>query len=75
MKAIALVLTVLIGFSVAASYDREKWDALKEEEQLEIIKSLVIPFVKKHKTQNIEVEIQREGEKIIILIRERGEEA
>jgi hypothetical protein len=75
MKVIALMLTAFIGFTAAASYDQEEWDALTSDEQLEIIKELVIPFARKYDTQNVEVYIQREGKKIIILMRLRGEEA
>lgn len=75
MKAIALFLTILIGFIAAASYDQEEWEALTEKEQIEIINELAIEYSRRHGTRDIEVFIEREGGKVKILLRSRIEEA
>lgn len=75
MKALAVILSGLIGFTAIATYDQEEWDGLAPEDQLEIIKRLVIPFSQKHDAWNIQVEIERVGKKINILIRQKPEEA
>lgn len=75
MKALAIILVGLIGFTALATYDEEAWDALSQEEKQEIIKELVIPFAQKHDASHFDVEIQREGKKVNILIRPKPEEA
>jgi hypothetical protein len=75
MKAIALFLSVFIGFTALASFDREEWEALTEEEQLQIIKRLVIFYYQKNGTREVDVLIKYEGKTVIILIGPQKEEA
>lgn len=75
MKAIALFLSALIGFTALASFDREEWEALTEEEQIEIIRVLVINYSRIRGTREVDVLIKYEGKTVIILIRPQKEEA
>jgi hypothetical protein len=75
VKAIALVLSAIIGFTAAASFDREEWEALTEEERIQIIKRLVIFYYRKNGTREVDVLIKYEEKTVIILIRPQKEEA
>ena len=74
MKAIALLISVLIGLTAVASFDRHEWEALSNEEQIEIIRRLVILYSRQHGTREVDVLIKYEGKTVIILIGPQKEE-
>jgi hypothetical protein len=74
MKAIALLISVLIGLTAVASFDRNEWEALSNEEQIEIIRRLVILYSRQHGTREVDVLIKYEGKTVIILIGPQKEE-
>jgi hypothetical protein len=75
MKALALILTTIIGLTIGATFDKEEWEALCEDEQIQIITKLVILYSRQHDTREVEVLIKYEGKKVIILIGPQKEEA
>lgn len=74
MKTLAVLIAVLIGFSTMATYDRDQWEALTEDEQIQIIKRLVILYATENGVREVDVLIKYEGNKVIILIKTQTSE-